>query len=263
MALHTAVYQCFISQVGVQRTREPLSPSRTVRDNSLMSSREVATDCPNPNCATPAALGMCVRFSTGFGLQVSGGHMEASRWDDTHCLVCGQFSSPYTGIERPGRDLTSDPAWLLAVDRALLQTRRGGLAIFLALHELDSQDLLAMRRAGQGLRMLQDLLATTPSFPQVGLLRVQTAADVPAIFGVAHGEAESEPFASKVRVLGRLLGAQSAESMPRHCSASDTHPTWYFYTRDAFVGLLSVDRNRDYHGSETIDVCLDRLLRAE
>jgi hypothetical protein len=189
--------------------------------------------------------------------------MEATRWDDTHCLVCGHFSSPYTGIERPGRDLTADSAWLAAVDRALRQARRAGLAVFLAMNDLDSRDLLAMRRASQGLRMLHELLASTPSFPQVGLLRIQTEADVPDIFGVAHGEAESAPFASKVHVLGRLLGAQSAESAPRHCTASEPHPTWYFYDRDMFMGLLSVDRNRDYHGSETIDACLGRLLRSQ
>ncbi len=189
--------------------------------------------------------------------------MEASRWDDTHCLVCGHFTSPYTGIERTGRDLTADHAWLLAVDRALRQARRGDLAVFLAMHDLDSRDLLAMRRACTGLRLLHEMLASTPSFPQIGLLRVQTDADLPEVFGVAHGEAESEPFARKVCVLGRLLGAQSAEPAPRHCSASEAHPSWYFYDRDTFMGLLTVDRNRGYHGSETIDACLDRLLRAD
>ncbi len=188
--------------------------------------------------------------------------MEASRWDDTHCLVCGHFSSPYTGIERLGRDLNSDSAWLSAVDRALHQARKAGLGVFLAMHDLDSHDLLAMRRATQGLRTLRDMLESVPSFPQVGLLRVQIDADVPGVFGVAHGEAESEPFARKVRVLGRLLGAQSAESAPRHCAGVEAHLSWYFYDRDTFMGLLSVDRNRGYRGSETIDGCLDRLLHA-
>ena len=228
-----------------------------------MSSSQVTIDCPNPKCAAPAALALCTRFSTGFGLQVSGARMETSRWDDTHCLVCGYFSSPYTGIDRPGRDLASDPVWLAAVDRALGQARRTGLSPFLAMHDLDSRDLLAMRRASQGLRMLREMLAATPSFPQVGVLHVQTDADVPEVFGLEHGEAESVPFARKVRVLGRLLGAQSTEPTPRHCMTSEGHPTWYFYDRETFMGLLSVDRNRGYHGSDTIDGCLDRLLRAD
>jgi hypothetical protein len=228
-----------------------------------MSSKQVAIDCPNSRCAVPTALALCTRFSSGFGLQLSEGRMEASRWDDTHCLICGLFSSPYTGIERPGRDLTVDSTWLAAVDHALQQVRRSGLAVFLAMHDLDSHDLLAMRRATQGLRVLHDMMASTPSFPQVGVLRVQSDADLPDVFGVAHGEVESEPFARKVRVLGRLLGAQSAEQAPRHCAGSAAHPSWYFYDQDTFMGLLRVDRNRGYHGHATIDACLDRLLHGE
>jgi hypothetical protein len=225
-----------------------------------MAQMQASIDCPNPCCAAPALLDLCVRFSNGFGLQVGQGQTRAARWDDTHCLVCGQFSSPYAGVERKGQDLRSDSEWLHAVEHGLVQARATGLSSFLALHDMGVYDLLAMRYAVQGLRDLQEMAAAAPTFPQVGRLRVQRTADLPEMFGISHGEAESDPFVRKVRVLGRLLGAQSAETSPRHCKGAEAHPAWYFYTDSAFIGLLHLEPNRGYRGHVTIDGCLDRLL---
>jgi hypothetical protein len=227
-----------------------------------MSPREQAIDCPNPNCAAPAALALCTRFSHGFGLQLDADGPKAVRWDDVHCLVCGHFSSPYVQAREPGRDLSSDPAWLIAVDRALLQAKRGRLHSYLQEHDLSLTDLLAMRQAVQGLRHLLDLAAAAPPFPQVGMLRIAASTPLPEMFGVAHGEAESEPFVRKVRLLGRLLGAVAAETSPRHCTSSQPLPTWFFYSDAAFIGLLALSPNRSYRGTMTIDGCLERLLHA-
>lgn len=227
-----------------------------------MSPQEQAIDCPNPCCAVPAAVALCARFSHGFGLQLDATGLRAARWDDIHCLVCGHFSSPYAQARQPGRDLSGDAEWLVAVDRALLHAKRGRLSAYLRQHELSVFDLVAMRHAVQGLRNLNDMAAAAPSFPQVGMLRVQAALLLPEMFGVAHGEAESEPFARKVRVLGRLLGAVAAETAPRHCASTQQDLTWFFYSDAAFIGLLALAPNRDYRGTMTIDGCLDRLLRA-
>jgi hypothetical protein len=207
-------------------------------------------------------LALCTRFSHGFGLQLDAEGPRAARWDDVHCLVCGHFSSPYVQAREQGRDLSSDPAWLIAVDRALLQAKRGRLHSYLQKHDLSLVDLLAMRQAVQGLRDLQDLSASAPTFPQVGMLRVEAATPLPDVFGVAHGEAESEPFVRKVRVLGRLLGAVAAETSPRYCASTQPLLTWFFYSDSAFIGLLALSPNRSYRGSMTIDGCLDRLLHA-
>jgi len=225
-----------------------------------MTPKQIAVSCPNPFCAAPASLGLCTRFASGFGLQLGQGGTRSARWDDTHCLVCGHFSSPYSGPDRQGSDLRSDANWLQAVDRALVQTVPSGLASFLAARDLGVHDLLAMRHAVQGLRDLDVLAATVPGFPQVGLLRVFAGMDLPDRFGVSHGEAESEPFARKVRVLGRLLGATSAEGSPRYCAGYEPPPSWYFYADDAFIGLLHLEPNRGYRGQLTIDDCLSRLL---
>jgi hypothetical protein len=123
-------------------------------------------------------------------------------------------------------------------------------------------DLLAMRHAVRGLRELSAMVASAPNFPHVGVLRVQSEMELPEMFGVDHGEAESEPFARKVRVLGRLLGAPRAETSPRYCLRYESHPAWYFYSDDSFIGLLSLEPNRGYRGHVTIDGCLDRLLHA-
>jgi hypothetical protein len=193
------------------------------------------------------------------------GHAGVSpaRWDDTHCLICGHFSSPYAKTKEPGVNLASDREWLEAVERALALARSEHLSSFLALHEMGVYDLLAMRHAVQGLRDLSEMSALAPGFPQVGLLRGSTDVAFPAIFGVAHGEAESEPFARKVRVLGRLLGARSAETTPRYCKGTQQGPAWYFYGESEFIGLLRLEPNRGYRGHITIDGCLDRLLHAD
>ncbi len=227
-----------------------------------MSSHEHAIACPNPACAVPAALALCTRFEHGFGLQLDTAGAHAARWDDVHCLVCGHFSSPYAQVRRDGRDLRDDAAWLAAVDRALRQAKRGRLLDYLVEWQLSLHDLLAMRRAVRGLRVLEAMADGTLSFPQVGLLRVAATADLPDMFGVAHGEGESEPFARKVRVLGRLLGAVAAETVPRHCRSSHPEPSWFFYSDADFIGLLSLRPNRSYRGTMTIDGCLDRLLHA-
>jgi hypothetical protein len=226
-----------------------------------MSATQSARDCPSSRCAAPAVLGLCTCFAHGFGLRVSGGGVGAARWDDTHCLICGHFSSPYAGVERLGSDLRDDTAWLQAVEHALAQARLGSLAGFLARQEIGRPDLLAMRRGVRGLRELRQMTAR-PEFPQIGRLSVGAAMNMPPVFGLAHGEAESEPFARKVRVLARLLGAGSAETAPRHCRAGEGRPAWYFYGGESFVGLLSLEPNRDYRGKLTIDGCLDRLLHA-
>ncbi len=227
-----------------------------------MSSRQELIDCPNPACATPAALALCMRFAQGFGLQLAVGGAKAARWDDIHCLVCGHFSSPYAEARQEGRDLRLDRDWLVAVDRALTQAKRGRLYQYLETHELGLMDLLAMRRAVQGLRSLTAMTAAGPTFPHVGLLRVRADADLPDTFGIAHGEVESEPFARKVRVLGRLLGAATAETAPRHCTTTGSQPAWFFYSDESFIGLLYLSPNRSYRGTLTIDGCLDRLLHA-
>lgn len=227
-----------------------------------MSSVQQGIDCPNLACATPAALGLCTRFAVGLGLQIGRDGTESGRWDDTHCLVCGLFSSPYAQTSHPGRDLRSPVAWLSAVDRALVTAKRGRLDAYLEANELGIADLLAMRQA---VRRLQVFAAYGPSdhgFPHIGLLRVGAAADVPDTFGVAHGEAESEGFARKVQVLGRLLGARSTETSPRLCAPSEPHFGWYFYRDEDFIGLLTLAPNRGYRGTMTIDGCLNRLLHA-
>jgi hypothetical protein len=219
-------------------------------------------DCPNPRCATPAALALCIRFARGFGLQLTPSGPQSVRWDDIHCLVCGHFSSPYATAHQEGRDLTDDANWLAAVDRALRQAKRGRLPQYLIEHELGVFDLLSMRRGVQRLAALSRVAAEGRTFPQVGLLRVAADAEVPEIFGLEHGEAESAPFARKVQVLGRLLGADATESVPRHCAYPDPHPAWFFYHDAAFVGLLHLEPNRSYRGTMTIDGCLQRLLHA-
>ncbi len=227
-----------------------------------MSPKQQPVDCPNPNCSTPAALGLCIRFANGFGLQLDAGGAHAGRWDDIHCLVCGHYSSPYASGDRAGRDLHVDAVWLNALDRALIHAKRGRLLGYLREHSLGFADLLAMRHAVQGLRSLAAMASAAPSFPHVGVLRADTGMQVPEQFGVAHGEAESEPFGRKVQVLGRLLGAQSAEPTPRHCSGATPKPTWFFYNEAEFIGLLCLQPNRSYRGTMTIDGCLDRLLHA-
>ena len=219
-------------------------------------------DCPNPACAAPAALNLCARFARASGLQLGPDGPSSARWDDTHCLVCGHFSSPYAENRNDGIAFATDAAWLAGVDRALLQAARGRLHTYLEAQQLGLADLLAMRRGVGRLRALRELTASQPGFPQVGLLRGQPHAVVPERFGVAHGEAESEPFARKVLVLGRLLGGDAAEQAPRHCLPGLPHTGWYFYDGDAFIGLLHVQPNRDYRGTLTIDGCLDRLLHA-
>ena len=219
-------------------------------------------DCPNPACATPAALRLCTRFAVGLGLQIGRDGARSTRWDDTHCLVCGLFSSPYTQTSRPGRELRAAVSWLAALDRALTTAKRGRLAPYLEDNELGIADLLAMRQAVQRLHALTSYQAGDHAFPHVGLLRVPAATDVPDTFGVAHGEAESAGFARKVQVLGRLLGAQSAETAPRHCAPGDSHFGWFFYGDDDFIGLLTLVPNRGYRGTMTIDGCLNRLLHA-
>jgi hypothetical protein len=201
-----------------------------------------------------------MRFANGFGIQIEADGAHGARWDDIHCLVCGHFSSPYAEARREGSDLRPNGVWLAALSRALRQSGQGALSTYLMEHGLGLADLLAMRRRVLGLRALAAMSAAMPGFPQVGLLRIPTDPDVPDIFGVAHGEAESEPFARKVRVLGRLLGAEAAETAPRHCAASDTTSGWFFYHEAEFVGLLRVEPNRAYRGTLTIDGCLDRLL---
>lgn len=227
-----------------------------------MSPTQQAIDCPNPFCAAPAALGLCTRFRHGFGLQIGADGPRSARWDDTHCLVCGHFSTPYANARQDGRDLRTDATWLAAVDRALRQAKRGRLTAYLEEHELGVFDLLAMRQAVQRLRDLSDMLPMHSMFPHVGLLRVHAEAELPDIFGVAHGEAESEPFARKVQVLGRLLGADTAQTSPRHCTSSEPNPAWFFYCDRSFIGLLCLEPNRSYRGTLTIDGCLDRLLHA-
>jgi hypothetical protein len=227
-----------------------------------MPPNQFAIDCPNPACATPAALSLCTRFAQGFGLQLDASGTRSARWDDTHCLVCSHFSSPYASANHPGRDLRSDLDWLKAVERALAQSRAERLSAFLALHDMGVYDLLAMRHAVQGLRDLSEMVAAAPNFPHVGKLHFHHDVGLPELFGVDHGEAESEPFARKVRVLGRLIGAPSAETAPRHCLRQEPRPAWYFYSDDDFIGLLSLEPNRGYRGHVTIDGCLDRLLHA-
>jgi hypothetical protein len=227
-----------------------------------MPPRQEAIDCPNSACAVPAALELCIRFAHGFGVQIEASGPRSARWDDVHCLVCGHFSSPYASAHQDGRDLRSDSAWLAAVDRALRQAKRSRLSEYLEEHDLGITDLLAMRHGVQGLRFLEHMAASGPSFPQVGLLRVPAEMELPDMFGVSHGEAESEPFARKVRVLGRLLGAEAAETAPRHCTRHDAQPAWFFYGSDSFIGLLCLEPNRSYRGTLTIDGCLDRLLHA-
>jgi hypothetical protein len=227
-----------------------------------MRPKQSAIDCPNPACATPAVLGLCTRFSQGFGLQLGVRGTSPARWDDTHCLVCGHFSSPYAAAHNPGRDLREDREWLAAVERALSQTRAERLSTYLAIHEMGIYDLLAMRNAVQGLRELSAMAASAPKFPHVGVLRVQCDTELPDVFGIDHGEAESEPFARKVRVLGRLLGAGSAETSPRHCMRQGSPPAWYFYSDRSFIGLLDLEPNRGYRGHITIDGCLERLLHS-
>ncbi|HWE64232.1 MAG TPA: hypothetical protein VHB98_21175 [Chloroflexota bacterium] len=227
-----------------------------------MPPMQQAIDCPNLSCATPAALALCIRFAHGFGLQIDATGPHSARWDDIHCLVCGHFSTPYASARQEGRSLLADDTWLVAIDRALRQTKRGRLIDYLTANELDLHDLLAMRQAVQRLSALTELLPTQRRFPHVGLLHVAAEAEVPDMFGVEHGEAESEPFARKVQVLGRLLGADAAETTPRHCTCNEPHPSWFFYHRDAFIGLLCLEPNRSYRGTLTIDGCLSRLLRA-
>lgn len=219
-------------------------------------------DCPNPACATPAALGLCTRFAVGLGLQLGRDGARSARWDDTHCLVCGLFSSPYTQTSRPGRDLRDTVAWLAALDRALATAKRGRLLAYLEDNELGIADLLAMRQAVRRLHILALYQVADHAFPHIGLLRVQAVTDVPDTFGVAHGEAESEGFARKVQVLGRLLGARSAETAPRHCTPGEPHFGWFFYGDEEFIGLLTLEPNRGYRGTMTIDGCLNRLLHA-
>jgi hypothetical protein len=227
-----------------------------------MPPKQQAIDCPNPACAAPAALALCIRFAQGFGLQIDATGPHSARWDDIHCLVCGHFSSPYAEARQEGRDLRADADWLAAVDRALVLAKRGRLVAYLEAHELGLFDLLAMRQAVQRLRALSAMAPAQQAFPHVGLLRVDADMALPDIFGVAHGEAESEPFARKVRVLGRLLGAEAAETAPRHCASSEPSPSWFFYHDAAFIGLLRLESNRSYRGTLTIDGCLDRLLHA-
>lgn len=222
-----------------------------------------AIDCPNSTCATPAALALCTRFTYAFGMQIDPEGARSARWDDVHCLVCGHFSSPYaSGARQDGRDVSDDATWLGSVDRALRQAKRGRLPGYLEQHELGLADLLAMRKSVQRLAVLECAAAEGHAFPHVGVLRVSTEAELPDIFGVAHGEAESEPFARKVHVLGRLLGADTAETEPRHCAFPESHSSWFFYHDDSFVGLLCLEPNRSYRGNLTIDGCLQRLLRA-
>lgn len=221
-----------------------------------------AIDCPNDACAVPASLGLCMRFANGFGIQIEADGAHGARWDDVHCLVCGYFSSPYAGVHREGDDLRANSAWLTALARALRLSGHGALSEYLMEQGLGLTDLLAMRRCVLGLRALAEMSAAVPGFPQVALLRVHADLELPDIFGVAHGEAESEPFARKVRVLGRLVGAETAETTPRHCAAGDGKPGWFFYHETEFVGLLRVEPNRAYRGTLTIDGCLDRLLHA-
>ncbi|HVA92025.1 MAG TPA: hypothetical protein VNL71_19535 [Chloroflexota bacterium] len=227
-----------------------------------MSRRQQLIDCPNDACATPAALGLTSCFTHGFGIQLDADGAHAARWDDIHCLVCGHFSTPYASARREGADLGADSRWLAALDRALRQSGLGALSEYLMEKGLGLPDLLAMRHGVLGLRSLADMSAAAPGFPQVGLLRVRAELGMPEMFGVAHGEGESEPFARKVRVLGRLLGAEEAETAPRHCAPSDSQPGWFFYHTDSFVGLLRLEPNRTYRGTLTIDGCLGRLLRA-
>ncbi|HVC79083.1 MAG TPA: hypothetical protein VNL35_01085 [Chloroflexota bacterium] len=227
-----------------------------------MSPRQQPIDCPNDACATPAALGLTACFTNGFGIQIEADGAHTARWDDVHCLVCGHFSTPYAGTRRKGDDLGPDSRWLAALGRTLRQCGHGALSEYLMEKGLGLADLLAMRHRVLGLRSLADMSAMAPGFPQVGLLRVHADLEVPEMFGVAHGEAESEPFARKVRVLGRLLGADEAETSPRHCAPSDPQPGWFFYHTDSFVGLLRLEPNRTYRGTLTIDGCLGRLLRA-
>jgi hypothetical protein len=202
-----------------------------------------------------------MRFANGFGIQIGADGAHGARWDDVHCLVCGHFSSPYASARRQGEDLGADSRWLKALARALRQCGQGTLSAYLIEKELGLVDLLAMRRGVLGLRVLEGMSAA-PGFPQVGLLRAHADLELPERFGVAHGEAESEPFARKVRVLGRLLGAEEAATAPRHCTPSDPQPGWFFYHQDAFVGLLRLEPNRSYRGTLTIDGCLNRLLHA-
>jgi hypothetical protein len=176
--------------------------------------------------------------------------------------VCGHYSSPYASNDREGRDLRADADWLTALDRALIYAKRGRLLGYIREHSLGFADLLAMRHAVQGLRSLEAMAGALPAFPHVGVLRVQAGMEVPDQFGVAHGEAESEPFARKVQVLGRLLGAQSAESAPRHIRGATPQPAWFFYNDADFIGLLCLQPNRSYRGTLTIDGCLNRLLHA-
>jgi hypothetical protein len=227
-----------------------------------MSPGQRSVDCPNPTCAAPAALALCTRFASGFGVRIGGAGLSPARWDDTHCLVCGHFSSPYSQTKQPGASLESDRDWLDAVDRALVLARSQHLSSFLAFHDMGVYDLLAMRHAVRGLRDLHEMSALAPTFPHVGLLRGSAGAPFPQVFGVAHGEAESEPFARKVRVLGRLLGANSAETSPRYCTGPEQGTAWYFYGESEFIGLLRLEHNRGYRGHVTIDGCLDRLLNA-
>ena len=228
-----------------------------------MSRRQQLIDCPNDACATPAALGLTSCFTHGFGIQLDADGAHAARWDDIHCLVCGHFSTPYASARREGADLGADSRWLAALDRALRQSGLGALSEYLMEKGLGLADLLAMRHRVLGLRSLAEMSAMTPGFPQVGLLRVHADLEVPEMFGVAHGEAESEPFARKVRVLGRLLGAEAAETAPRYCATGDTKSGWFFYHDAEFVGLLRVEPNRAYRGTLTIDGCLDRLLHTD
>jgi len=227
-----------------------------------VSSTQQYVDCPNPACAAPAMLELCTRFTQGFGLQLDAQGPSCVRWDDTHCLICGHFSSPYAKRRQGGHDLYDDADWLAAVDRALLQTKRERLPAYLEAQELGMLDILAMRHAVGQLRILSDMDTVQPRFPQVALLRADVAMALPDAFGVAHGEAESEPFARKVRVLGRLLGADASETAPRHCTPSTSHPSWFFYHDAAFIGLLCLEPNRTYRGTLTIDGCLNRLLHA-
>lgn len=227
-----------------------------------MPPTQQAIDCPNPSCATPAALDLCARFTRGFGLQIDATGPHSARWDDVHCLVCGHFSTPYASAHHEGRDLRGDDAWLVAVDRALRQARGRRLIQYLVENQLGVRDLLAMRQAVQRLRALDAAMSEQRLFPHVGLLRIAAEAELPDMFGVAHGEAESEPFARKVQVLGRLLGADVAETAPRHCARNEPHPSWFFYQQEMFIGLLCLEPNRTYRGTMTIDGCLSRLLRA-
>lgn len=221
-----------------------------------------AIDCPNPHCSAPAALGLCTRFARGFGLEIDASGPHSARWDDVHCLVCGHFSTPYASARQDGRDLRADDAWLAAVDRALRLAKRGRLAPYLEANQLGIVDLFAMRRAVQRLRTFAALAPQERAFPHIGLLRVAAGAQLPEMFGVAHGEAESEPFERKVHVLGRLLGADTAETSPRLCASSEPRRTWYFYRSAALIGMLALAPNRSYRGTLTIDGCLTRLLQA-